>query len=246
MGSTRTIIARSRDLGWVTCKATGHPRGSSSGRSSGGGDFSLVRSWICKALRVSEGLQVLVVADASGWARWLDRHDDDSDGVWLVLAKKDTIEPTSLTYNEALEEALCHGWVDGQLGRGERGTFRRRFTPRREGSPWSKRNVALVERLASEGRMRPSGLVAVERAKANGSWGAAYAGQATIEVPQDLASALAANPAAKAMFDRLNRTNRYAVLYRVTTARRDETRTRRVEQLVAMLARGETIHPQKR
>jgi uncharacterized protein YdeI (YjbR/CyaY-like superfamily) len=94
--------------------------------------------------------------------------------------------------------------------------------------------------------MRPSGLVAVERAKANGSWGAAYAGQATIEVPQDLASALAANPAAKAMFDRLNRTNRYAVLYRVTTARRDETRTRRVEQLVAMLARGETIHPQKR
>ena len=204
-----------------------------------------LRRWKCKALSVSERLQVLVVPDASGWSRWLDGHDRDSDGVWLVLAKKGTIEPTSLTYDEALEAALCHGWVDGQLGRGEPGTFRRRFTPRHAGSTWSKRNVALVERLTSEGRMRPSGLAAVERAKANGSWGTAYASQATIEVPRDLASALAANPAAKTTFDRLNRANRYAVLYRVTTAKRDETRARRVEQLVAMLARGETIHPQK-
>lgn len=186
----------------------------------------------------------LALVDAAAWSDWLDTHAERSDGVWLVLAKKGTTEPTSLTYDQALEEAICHGWVDGQLARGDERTFRRRFTPRRSGSAWSERNVALARRLIEEGRMRPAGLAAVRRAEADGTWAAAYAGSATIEVPADLAAALEANPAAQATFSGLNSANRYAVLYRVTTARRRETRRSRIAQLVAMLARGETIHPQ--
>ena len=142
-------------------------------------------------------------AGRRAWHSWLTEHHGDVRGVWLVLAKKGTTEPTSLTYDQALEEALCFGWVDGQLGPGDEATFRRRFTPRRPGSSWSKRNVALVELLARQERMRPSGLAAVERARADGSWGSAYSGQAAIEVPSDLATALAAHPAAHETFDNL-------------------------------------------
>jgi uncharacterized protein YdeI (YjbR/CyaY-like superfamily) len=199
----------------------------------------------CQTSSMAEDAPELTLTDAAAWSRWLAEHDDQAAGVWLVLAKKGTSDPTRLTYAEALDEALSQGWIDGQLGRGDDGTFRRKFTPRRPGSAWSKRNVALVDRLMAEGRMRPSGLAAVARAKADGSWDAAYAGQATIDVPQDLASALAGNPLARMMFERLSRANRYAILYRVTIATRRETRTRRIEQFVAMLARGETIHPQR-
>lgn len=187
----------------------------------------------------------LVVASAADWSRWLEEHGEKSAGVWLVLAKKGTTEPTALTYDEALEVAICHGWVDGQLAKRDEQTFRRRFTPRRRGSAWSKRNVAMAARLTDEDRMKPAGLAAVERAKADGSWDRAYEGQATITVPPDLARSLAAVPAAKAMFEQLDAANRYAVLYRVSTAKRAETRQRRIEQLVAMLARGETVHPQR-
>jgi uncharacterized protein YdeI (YjbR/CyaY-like superfamily) len=188
----------------------------------------------------------LIVPDRAAWRRWLAAPGRETGGVWLVLAKKGTVRPTSLTYDEALEEALCQGWVDGQLARRDDATFRRRFTPRRAGSAWSKRNTVLVERLTAAGRMRPAGLAAVERARADGTWDAAYAGPARIEVPGDLAAALDATPLARRAFERLDGANRYAVLYRVTTARRPETRARRVEQLVAMLARGETIHPPRR
>jgi uncharacterized protein YdeI (YjbR/CyaY-like superfamily) len=193
---------------------------------------------------MADDLPVLTVADAAAWSQWLTEHVGQTGGVWLVLAKKGTDKPTRLTYGQALEEALCHGWVDGQLSRGEAGTFRRKFTPRRPGSSWSQRNVTLVNRLVKEGRMQPAGLAAVDRAKVDGSWDAAYASQATIEVPADLHAALAANPEAEAMLGRLSGANRYAILYRVATAKRAETRRRRIEQLVAMLARGETIHPQ--
>ena len=192
--------------------------------------------------REGEPTPELVVADLAAWRCWLADHATASDGVWLVLAKKGTTQPTSLTYDEALEEALCHGWVDGQLAGGPEGTFRRRFTPRRARSTWSKRNVAIVERLVAEGRMRPTGLAAVQRAQADGTWDAAYAGAATIEVPEDFQAALAANRAASAVFARLDAANRYAVLYRIATARRPDTRARRIEQLVDMLAQGETIH----
>ena len=194
---------------------------------------------------MGDDYQELTVADASEWSRWLGEHSGESPGVWLVLAKRGTTKPTSLTYDEALEEAICHGWIDGQLAKRDDRTYRRRFTPRRPGSAWSKRNVALVGQLTDEGRMKPAGTEAVERAKADGTWDGAYEGSSTITVPSDLASALAASKAAQTMFDRLDAANRYAILYRVSTAKRAETRQRRIEQFVAMLARGEMIHPQR-
>jgi uncharacterized protein YdeI (YjbR/CyaY-like superfamily) len=191
-------------------------------------------------------LPVLTVADAAAWRSWLDAHHGDQTGVWLVLAKKGITQPTSLTYDQALEEALCQGWIDGQVRRGDERTYQQRFTPRRTRSQWSSRNVGLVERLTAVGRMQRAGLAEVERAKTDGRWAAAYAGQATIEVPIDLSAALRANRDAQAMFDTLSSQNRYAILYRIQNARRADTRTRRIEQFVAMLARGETFHPQKR
>ena len=191
-------------------------------------------------------LPELTVADGAAWRVWLDAHHEDSAGVSLVLAKKGVTDPTSLTYDQALEEALCFGWIDGQVRRRDETTYLQRFTRRRPRSSWSKRNIGIVDRLLAQGRMRPSGVSEVERAKADGRWGAAYAGPASIEVPPDLSAALAAEPKAHAMFEILSSQNRYAVLYRIDAAKRPETRIRRIEQFVAMLARGETVHPQKR
>ena len=191
-------------------------------------------------------LDELILPDAAAWRAWLDAHHGEQGGVWLVLAKKGTTDPTTLTYDGALEEALCFGWIDGQGRRRDDATSLQRFTPRRSRSSWSKRNVGIAERLIDEGRMHPAGLAEVERAKSDGRWEAAYAGPATIDVPPELAAALAAEPKARAMFEILTSQNRYAVLYRITTAKRAETRTRRIEQFVAMLARGETPYPQKR
>jgi uncharacterized protein YdeI (YjbR/CyaY-like superfamily) len=181
-------------------------------------------------------LPELIVRDAAAWREWLANHHADPTGVWLVLAKKGTDKPTSLTYDQALEEALCHGWIDGQAGRRDEATYRQRFTPRRRRSAWSKRNTGIAERLIAEERMHPAGHAEVERAKADGRWGAAYA---------DLAEALAAEPKAQAMFEGLNSQNRYAILYRIATAKRAETRARRIEQFVTMLARGKTVYPQR-
>ena len=195
---------------------------------------------------VSVELPELVVPDACAWREWLGEHHDESPGVWLVLAKKGASHPTGLTYERALEEALCHGWIDGQVGRRDEATYRQRFTPRRRRSAWSKRNVTIAERLLAEGRMHPAGIEEVERAKADGRWQAAYAGSAGIEVPTDLIQALTAEPKAQAMFERLSRQNRYAILYRIATAKRADTRARRIQQFVTMLTRGETIYPQSR
>lgn len=187
----------------------------------------------------------LLLLDAAAWGAWLAAQHAEAGAIWLVLAKKSTLQPTSLTYDQALEEALCHGWIDGQVRRRDEATYRQRFTRRRARSNWSKRNVELAQRLIGEGRMRPPGLAEIERAQADGRWEAAYAGAASIEVPAELAAALAASPAAREMFGRLSGQNRYAILYRVTTAKQAQTRTRRIEQLTAMLARGETIYPQR-
>jgi uncharacterized protein YdeI (YjbR/CyaY-like superfamily) len=195
---------------------------------------------------VADALPELIVSDAVAWAEWLAGNHDRSAGVWLVLAKKGTSEPTTLGYDGALEEAICFGWIDGQVGRRDEGTFRQRFTPRRARSRWSERNVGIVERLLAEGRMRPPGLAAVEEAKLDGRWELAYPGQRSIEVPEDLAVALAAEPKAQAMFEILSSQNRYSVLYRLHQVKRPDTRARRIEQFIAMLARGETVHPQKR
>lgn len=194
----------------------------------------------------TDELPELCVPDAPAWRTWLNDHHTQPDGVWLVLAKKGTTEPTSLSYDAALDEALCFGWIDGQVRGGGDGVFWQRFTPRRAKSQWSRRNVEHTRRLIGEGRMQPAGQREIERAQADGRWDAAYAGPATIEVPDDLAAALAAEPTAQAMFDVLTSQNRFAVLLRLSQARRPETRTRRLQQFVAMLARGETIYPQKR
>jgi uncharacterized protein YdeI (YjbR/CyaY-like superfamily) len=188
----------------------------------------------------------LLVSDAPAWRMWLSDHHSTSRGVWLVLAKKGTTFPTSLSYDEALEEAVCFGWIDGQIGRRDDATFRRRFTPRTVRSPWSQRNVAIAERLIAEGKMLDSGRDEVRRAQEDGRWESAYAGQARAEVPGDLANALEANPRARAMFATLTSANRYSIIYRIENAKRSETRAKRLEQLVEMLARGETIHPQGR
>ena len=186
----------------------------------------------------------LLVRDAEEWRSWLTAHHaDDAPGVWLVLAKKGTVEPTTVTYDEALEEAICFGWIDGQLGRRDAVTFRRRFTPRSAHSPWSQRNTSIAERLLAAGRMHRSGEVEVRRAKQDGRWEAAYAGQANVEVPEDLRAALRANPRAQVTFKSLTRANRYSIIYRIENAKRPETRARRISKFVEMLARGETLHP---
>jgi len=194
---------------------------------------------------MADELPELIVGDAAAWREWLGENHGDPAGVWLVLAKKGTEKPTSLTYDQALEEALCHGWIDGQTRRRDDATYRQRFTPRRKRSAWSRRNTGIAERLQAEGRMHPAGRAEVERAKADGRWEAAYAGPATMEVPHDLIEALAAEPKAQAMFETLNSQNRYAILYRIGTAKRADTRARRIREFVAMLARGETVYPQE-
>lgn len=188
----------------------------------------------------------LILRDAAAWRTWLAQNVDEQVGVWLVLAKKGTTDPTSLSYAAALEEALCHGWIDGQARRRDEGTYVQRFTPRRRRSVWSQRNVGIVQRLTAEGRMHPQGLSEVARAKADGRWEAAYAGAATAEIPADLTQALAARPEAQAMFESLTSQNRFALLHRLGAAKRQETRARRIEQYVDMLARGETFYPQRK
>jgi uncharacterized protein YdeI (YjbR/CyaY-like superfamily) len=157
-----------------------------------------------------------------------------------MLAKKGTTTPTSLSYGQALDEALCSGWIDGQLTGLDSATYRQRFTPRRRRSLWSARNVGIVARLIEEGRMRPRGFAEIDSAKADGRWDAAYAGQATIQMPDDLAAVLAETPSAQAMFDTLSAQNRYAVLLRVSTARTAQTRRNRID--TSRLAPGCASH----
>jgi uncharacterized protein YdeI (YjbR/CyaY-like superfamily) len=150
-----------------------------------------------------------------------------------------------VAYAEAIEVALTYGWIDGQARRIDEQHYRQRFTPRRARSPWSKINRAKAERLIAEGAMEPAGLAEVERAKADGRWERAYDSPSTAVVPDDLRAALDAAPAASRLFDELDGTNRYAILYRIQDAKRPETRARRIEQFVAMLERGETLHPRR-
>ena len=179
----------------------------------------------------------LTVADQDAWREWLAAHVDEQPGVWLALARKGvTGAPTRLTREPALEEALCQGWIDGQARSRDDVCYLQRFTPRRARSLWSTRNVGIIAELTAQGRMRPAGLAEVERAQADGRWDAAYAGPATIEVPPELE----ASPAARAGFDALPAQDRYAVLHRITIARKPETKLRLSAQWAERLARGET------
>lgn len=190
------------------------------------------------------GLDELIVADAAAWRAWLDVNEDSSDGVWLVLAKKGTTQPTSLSYAQAVDESLCSGWIDGQKRSRDETTFLERFTPRRAASLWSQRNIGLVEALIAEGRMRERGHAEIERAKADGRWERAYASPRTAEIPDDLTAALEVSEAAAAAFATLNAANRYSVLHRLMTAPSAISRGNRLAKLIAMLERGETPHPQ--
>jgi uncharacterized protein YdeI (YjbR/CyaY-like superfamily) len=187
---------------------------------------------------------VLVVPGAAAWRAWLDEHEDTSDGVWLALAKKGTVSPTSLRYDEALAEALCSGWIDGPKHGIDEHVFGQRFTPRRKTSLWSTRNVGIVAALITDGRMRPRGQAEIDRAKADGRWDRAYAGSATAEVPEDLAAALLASPPAGKRFTELNRQNRYAVIHRIVTAPSPPARANRLAKLVALLESGGSPYPQ--
>jgi len=186
-------------------------------------------------------LPILPFASQSKWADWLAKQHDNSAGVWLKLAKKDSGIP-SVTYAEALDIALCYGWIDGQKNSFDEKYFLQKFTPRRPKSIWSKINVEKVERLIASGQMKPSGLKAIEAAKADGRWKQAYSSQKNISVPEDFQSALDKNKKAKAFFETLNSSNRYPFLFRIETAKKAETRAKRIQQFVEMLEKNEKFH----
>jgi uncharacterized protein YdeI (YjbR/CyaY-like superfamily) len=183
----------------------------------------------------------LLFKSAKAFESWLKKHHATSDGLWLQIAKKGAAQP-SVTYAQAVEIALCWGWIDGQKKSLDDQHYLQRFTPRRARSIWSKINVDKVAALVESGRMQPPGQAQVDAAKADGRWAKAYDGARTSVVPEDLQAALDAAPAAKAFFGTVNATNRYAVLWRVQTAVKPETRAKRIAQLVEMLARGEVVH----
>ncbi len=186
-------------------------------------------------------LPEILFADAAEFERWLEQHHDCAPGVWVLMAKKHVDVP-SIDYPGALDVALCFGWIDGQVRRVDDDYYRQRFTPRTARSSWSARNRDHIDRLTAAGRMRPAGQAAVDAAVADGRWAAAYAGPAAAVVPADLQAALDAAPTARDFFATLGSANRYAVIYRIETAKRAETRARRITALVEMLGRGETFH----
>jgi uncharacterized protein YdeI (YjbR/CyaY-like superfamily) len=189
-----------------------------------------------------DDLPVIPFASAAEWEAWLEANHAEAPGIWIKIAKKVTGIAT-VTAAEAIDVALCFGWIDGQRGRFDGTWFIQRFTPRRPRSRWSQINREKVEQLIAEGRMRPAGLREVERAQADGRWDAAYPPASRMTVPDDLREALEASPDASERFAALDSANRYAVLYRIWDAKRSDTRARRIEQFVAMLARGEKLHP---
>jgi uncharacterized protein YdeI (YjbR/CyaY-like superfamily) len=193
---------------------------------------------------VSESAESTVVAFDSieAWHDWLSRRDMTSDGVWLKIAKKDSGIAT-VSYSEALDVALCHGWIDGQKKKFDDEYWLQRFTPRRPRSKWSKINCDKATELIEQGRMEAAGLAEVERAKADGRWDAAYDSPSTATIPDDLQRELDKNKAARESFEALSKSSRYSVIYRVQDAKRPETRARRIAQFVEMLAEGRTIHP---
>ena len=186
-------------------------------------------------------LPTLPFTNKNKWAEWLARQHDKSVGVWLKLAKKQSGIP-SVTYDEALDVALCYGWIDGQKKGFDEQYWLQKFTPRGPKSIWSKINTEKAERLIASGEMKPAGLKAIELAKQDGRWEAAYSSQRNISVPEDFHAALDKNKKAKAFFATLNSANRYAVLFRIQTAKRAETRAKRIQELIEMLEMGEKFH----
>ncbi len=198
------------------------------------------RVWF--AAGMTQDLETVAFDSAEAFEAWLGENHTVSPGIWLKLRKKGP-GIVALNYAQALDVALCHGWIDGQKAALDDQWWLQRFTPRRPRSRWSKINRDKVAVLIEQGRMRPPGLAEIDRAKADGRWEAAYDSSRTATVPDDLAAALTADPAAAAFFETLDRQNRYAILHRVQDAKRVETRVRRIEKYVAMLAKGEKLYP---
>ncbi len=192
--------------------------------------------------KMKTGLPMIAFASSSAWEEWLSAQPRTSKGLWLKLAKKES-GVASVSRQEAIDGALCHGWIDGQLDKFDDRYWLVRFTPRSRKSKWSKINQVRAQELIGQKRMAAAGLEEVNRAKTDGRWEAAYAPQSKASVPDDLQAALEANPQAKSFFSALNSVNRYAILYRVHDAKKPETRVARIEKYVQMLTKGETIHP---
>ena len=188
-----------------------------------------------------QGGELIRFATPADFERWLVANHDRSAGIWLEMAKQDAREAT-IAYSEAIEVALCFGWIDGQKGRGDDEHWRQRFSPRSRRSRWSLINRDKAEQLMAAGRMRPQGLAEVERARADGRWEAAYHGQRTATVPEDLQCELDADPIAAAAFAALAARNRYSIIWRLNDAKRPETRARRLAKALDMLRRGERFH----
>lgn len=194
------------------------------------------------AAAVTQDLEIVAFESAEAFEAWLADNHAVEPGIWLKLRKKGP-GVVALDYAQALDAALCYGWIDGQKAKFDDQWWLQRFTPRKPSSRWSKINQGKVAVLIEQGRMRPPGQAEIDRAKADGRWEAAYDGAKTATVPDDLAAALAADSAAAAFFERLDRQNRYAILYRIQDAKKAETRARRIDKYVAMLAKGEKLYP---
>jgi uncharacterized protein YdeI (YjbR/CyaY-like superfamily) len=186
----------------------------------------------------------IAFANALKFRQWLERHHGDHQGIWMKIARKDGGIP-SVTYAESLDEALCYGWIDGQKKAFDDKAWLQKFTRRGTRSIWSKANVGHIERLTGEGRMQAAGLAAVDAAKADGRWEQAYHSSRTAGMPADFMEALDKDPKARAFFDTLNQANRYAISFRLQTARKPETRARRLNEFIAMMQLGKTIHLMK-
>lgn len=184
---------------------------------------------------------VLLFSSAQEWSRWLEKNHDKFPAIWIKFAKKNSGE-VSITYDEALECALCFGWIDGLINKYDEKFYVTRFTPRKPKSVWSKRNVELVEQLIRDKKMHASGMVVIEAAKKEGSWHAAYDGSKDMQMPDDFLKELAKDSKAYEFFNTLTRANTYAIAYRLQTAKRPETRQKRMEALLAMLKKGEKLH----
>lgn len=180
-------------------------------------------------------------ATVAAWRAWLRKYHRTRDEIWILFYKKASGKKT-IVYAEALDEALCFGWIDGQLRGRDDVSYLQRYTPRRERSVWSKNNIAHVARLTKEGRMQPAGLAEVERAKADGRWQRAYDSPRNARVPADFLRELRKNQKAAAFFQTLSKANRYAIVWRLQTAKKPETRARRIKMIVGMLAEGRKFH----
>ncbi|NLX10001.1 MAG: hypothetical protein GXY36_10130 [Chloroflexi bacterium] len=184
---------------------------------------------------------VIGFESAEAWTQWLEENHAEVPGVWVKLAKKGS-RHTTVSYEDAVKVALCFGWIDGQKRKLDDDYSIQRFTPRRRRSPWSRINRDRAEALIAQGLMRPAGLAEIERAKADGRWDAAYEPPSTATVPDDFQAALDQHPDAQAFFEQLNKTNRFAMIYRITTAKKPETRQKRIAQFIAMLKAGEKLY----